>query len=207
MLPNFYPVLPDFAWLERLVPLGVKLVQLRLKDAGAAEVRRQIAESLSLCRANDCQLVVNDYWAEAIDLGADFVHLGQEDLAGADVQAIRDAGIKLGISTHDESERAVALAMHPEYVALGPIYETKLKAMKWDPQGLGRVREWKDTISCPLVAIGGITLKRAADVYGAGADTIAVVTDIVTDPNPEDRVAVWLAQTGEFATRTKFSRR
>ena len=89
MLPSFYPVLPDVTWLERLVPLGVKLVQLRVKDEPLSAVRRQIETSLDFCRHHGCQLVVNDYWREAIDLGADFVHLGQEDLAGADVVAIR----------------------------------------------------------------------------------------------------------------------
>src|SRR5690606_38483469 len=99
-LHPFYPVLPDLGWLERLVPEGVKLVQLRLKDASPEETRRQISGSLELCAAHDCQLVVNDYWREAIDLGADYVHLGQEDLAAADLKAIKAAGLKIGISTH-----------------------------------------------------------------------------------------------------------
>ena len=201
MLPNFYPILPDLDWLKRLVPLGIKLVQLRLKDAPAEEVRRQIGESMALCRGLDCQLVVNDYWREAIALGADFIHLGQEDLAAADLGAIRAAGLKLGISTHDGAELATALAANPDYVALGPIYKTKLKVMKWDPQGLERARQWKAAIPCPLVAIGGITLERAGAVYEAGADSIAVVTDIVADPEPEEQVRRWLALAASFAAR------
>ncbi len=193
MLHSFYPVLPDIGWLERLVPLGIKLVQLRLKDASAEEVVRQIGESLALCRAQKCQLIVNDYWRQAIALGADYVHLGQEDLAAADVSTIRAAGLKIGISTHDENELATALAVDADYVALGPIYETKLKAMPWRPQGLARLGQWKAAISCPLIAIGGITLERADAVYAAGADSIAVVTDLVTDPNPEDRTRRWLS--------------
>jgi len=192
MIDKFYPVLPDVTWLERLVPLGARFVQLRLKDAPQDEVRRQIARAIGLCAAHGAQLVVNDYWREAIELGADFVHLGQEDLAGADIPAIRAAGIRFGISSHDRAELATALAAEPDYVALGPIYETKLKVMKWAPQGLDRVRAWKAAVPCPLVAIGGITVERAPDVLAAGADSIAVVTDLVTAPDPEARTREWL---------------
>lgn len=192
MLHTFYPVLPDLGWLKRLVPLGVKTVQLRLKDAGSDEIRRQIEASLELCAQHDCQLIVNDYWREAIDLGADYIHLGQEDLAAADLDAIKSAGLKLGISTHSHEELEIALKANPDYVALGPVYETKLKKMKWKPQGLARVTEWKSLISVPLVAIAGITVERAPDVLAAGADSLAVVTDIVTHENPEARVAEWL---------------
>jgi len=193
MIERFYPVLPDIGWLERLVPLGVGFVQLRVKDAPETEVRRQISRALALCAAHGAQLVVNDYWREAIDVGADFVHLGQEDLAAADLPAIRAAGIRLGVSTHDHEELAKALSVEPDYVALGPIYETKLKKMKWAPQGLDRVREWKDAVPCPLVAIGGITVERASGVLAAGADSIAVVTDLITHPDPEARTREWLA--------------
>ncbi|MFP3921932.1 MAG: thiamine phosphate synthase [Dichotomicrobium sp.] len=196
MIDRFYPVLPDITWLERLVPLGVRFVQLRVKDAPEREVRDQIARAMRLCAEHGAQLVVNDYWQAAIDLGADFVHLGQEDLAAADVPAIRQAGIRLGVSSHDRAELAAALATSPDYVALGPIYETRLKKMKWAPQGLERVAAWKQAISCPLVAIGGITVERAPDVLAAGADSIAVVTDLVTHPDPEARTREWLAVLG-----------
>lgn len=193
MLHEFYPVLPDVGWLRRLVPLGVKCVQLRLKDAPPAEIRRQVAESLAICSAHDCLLIVNDYWREAIELGARWIHLGQEDLAAADMAAIRKAGLKVGISTHDHGELKIALDAGADYVALGPVYETKLKKMKWAPQGLDRVREWKSSIGCPLVAIGGLTVERARGVLDAGADSLAVVTDIVTHAKPEHRVEEWLA--------------
>lgn len=192
-LHPFYPVLPDLGWLERLVPEGVKLVQLRLKDASPEETRRQISGSLELCAAHGCQLIVNDYWREAIDLGADYVHLGQEDLADADLKAIKAAGLKIGISTHDHAELRIALDAGPDYIALGPVYETKLKKMKWAPQGLDRVKEWKSSIPCPLVAIGGITVERIPAVLEAGADSLAVVTDLVIHPDPEARVREWLA--------------
>ena len=192
MLHTFYPVLPDLGWLERMVPLGVKTVQLRLKDVDDREIRRQIAAALELCAKYDCQLIVNDYWKQAIDLGADYIHLGQEDLADADLAAIKAAGLKLGLSTHSREELETALKAGPDYVALGPVYETKLKKMKWTPQGLARVTEWKSLVPCPLVAIAGITVERAPDVLAAGADSLAVVTDIVTHENPEERVEEWL---------------
>jgi thiamine-phosphate pyrophosphorylase len=193
MLHKFYPIVPDAAWVARIVPLGVKTVQLRVKDADEERVAREISSALAICRAHDCQLVVNDYWRQAIDLGADLVHLGQEDLAVADLAAIRKAGIKLGISTHTHEELRIALAAEPDHVALGPIYETTLKVMKYAPQGLARIGEWKSLIACPLVAIGGITLERAPAVLAAGADSIAVVTDIIANPDPERRVRDWLA--------------
>lgn len=193
LLDVFYPIVPDVGWLQRLAPLGIRTVQLRLKDASGEEVRRQVGESLEICRRHRCQLIVNDYWREAISLGADFVHLGQEDLAAADLAAIKTKGIKLGVSTHNEQELVAALAAAPAYVALGPIYETKLKVMKWAPQGLERVRDWKRRIGeLPLVAIGGITPERAAGVIEAGADSVAVITDLMSHADPEARVRTWL---------------
>lgn len=192
-LDAFYPIVPDIDWLQRLVTLGIRTVQLRLKDASASEVRRQITESLEVTRRHGCQLIVNDYWAEAIMLGADYVHLGQEDLAAADVAALRSAGIRIGVSTHDHSELETALLIKPDYVALGPIYETKLKVMKWAPQGLDRIADWRQRIGdIPLVAIGGLNPERATLARERGADSIAVITDFLTHPDPEARVCEWL---------------
>jgi thiamine-phosphate pyrophosphorylase len=192
-LDVFYPIVPDAGWLSRLVPLGVRTVQLRLKDASSEEVRRQIETSLAVCARHRCRLVVNDYWREAIDTGADFLHLGQEDLAAADLAAIRAKGIRFGVSTHSPEELDTALAARPSYVALGPIYETKLKVMKWAPQGLARVAEWKRRLSSlALVAIGGITPERAPAVIEAGADSVAVITDFMSHADPAARLGVWL---------------
>ncbi len=193
LLHPFYPVVPDLSWIERLVPLGVKTIQLRLKNASPDEIRRQIDKALAITRASDCTLIVNDYWREAIELGADFIHLGQEDLALADLDAIRSAGLKLGISTHSHEELVTALAARPDYVALGPIWETSLKKMKWQPQGLERLAQWVEKSPVPVVAIGGISLERAAKTYATGAASIAVVTDIVTAKKPDQRVQDWLA--------------
>lgn len=192
-LDVFYPIVPDSGWIQRIVPLGVRTVQLRLKDASGDEIRRQISESLDVCSAAGCQLIVNDYWREAIALGADYIHLGQEDLATADLSAIAASGCRLGISTHSHEELAVALAARPAYVALGPIYETTLKVMKWAPQGLDRIADWKRRIgTLPLVAIGGITPDRAPGALAAGADSLAVVTDFLTHPDPDARIREWL---------------
>lgn len=193
-LARFYPIVPDCAWLERIVPLGISCVQLRIKDQPLDVVRRDIDRALEITARYGVQLIVNDYWREAIAAGADYIHLGQEDLADADVGAIKSAGVRFGVSTHDEGELATALAAKPDYIALGPIYETKLKAMKWAPQGLDRVSAWKGKIGdLPLVAIGGITPERAPLVAAAGADGIAVITDFLTHPAPEARIRTWVA--------------
>lgn len=193
-LDIFYPIVPDFAWLSRLVPLGARTIQLRMKDLPDAEMQRQIASSLELCAKHGCQLIVNDYWRLAIAEGADFIHLGQEDLAEADLPAIRAAGLKLGVSTHDDEELRIALAAKPEYVALGPVYETKLKVMKWSPQGLDKLTLWKERLgNLPLVGIAGITIERAPLVIAAGAQSVSVITDFLTHPDPEARFREWLA--------------
>jgi thiamine-phosphate pyrophosphorylase len=194
-LDPFYPVLPDAAWVARIAAQGAKFIQLRVKDMPPHAIKVEIARALEVASAHRCQLVVNDYWREAIDLGADFVHLGQGDLACADIAAIGAAGIKLGISTHSLAELDIALAAAPDYVALGPIYPTKLKAMPWAPQGLARIAEWRAKIGCPLVAIGGITLERASGVLAAGASSVAVVTDVVMSDDPEQRTRDWIAAT------------
>jgi thiamine-phosphate pyrophosphorylase len=197
-LDPFYPVLPDASWVERIALAGAKLIQLRVKDATQALIETEIAQALAATKAHGALLVVNDHWREAIALGAEAVHLGQEDLAGADLDAIRAAGLRLGISTHDEAELANALAADPDYLALGPIYPTRLKAMPWAPQGLARIAEWRGKARCPLVAIGGITLARAPAVLAAGAVSAAVVTDIVMADDPERHAADWIVATAPW---------
>jgi thiamine-phosphate pyrophosphorylase len=198
-LDPFYLIVDSAEWVERLVPLGVKLVQLRMKDCADAELRTAIRRAKAVCAANGCQLIVNDYWRVAIEEGCDFVHLGQEDLATADIAAIRAAGLKLGLSTHDEAELETALEAEPDYVALGPVWPTILKKMKWAPQGLEKVRNWKTRIgSLPLVAIGGINTDRIDSVFAHGADSAAVVTDITLNTDPEGRAREWIERTARF---------
>ena len=190
----FYPIVPNLEWLDRLVSLGVRTIQLRLKDATPDEVARQIDGSLDICARRGCQLIVNDHWQAALHAGADYVHLGQEDLATADLAALKANGVRFGLSSHSPEELDVALAAKPDYIALGPIWETRLKAMKWAPQGLERIGEWKRRMGAiPLVAIAGITIDRAPLVLAAGADSAAVITDFITHADPEARVRQWLA--------------
>ena len=195
-LDRCYVIVDSAAWLRRLLPLGVKLVQLRVKNQSLDVVRREIEAAKSQCDAARACLVVNDYWQCALDAGCDFVHLGQGDLQAADVPAIKKAGLRIGISTHSHEELDRALALAPDYVALGPVYPTVLKQMPWAPQGLQRLGEWKRLIApLPLVAIGGLTVERLSGVFAAGADVAAVVTDILRHPDPEARTREWLANT------------
>jgi len=192
-LSRVYPIVDSAAWVERLAPLGVRLVQLRIKDQPQERLRSEIRAARLCCASAGMQLIINDHWQLALEARCDFVHLGQADLDGADVPALRRAGVRFGVSTHDESELARALDLQPDYVALGPIYPTLLKVMPWPAQGLERITQWKRRIgTIPLVAVGGLTLERLAGVFAAGADVAAVVTDIVRHVDPEMRVREWL---------------
>ena len=192
-LPRFYPIFDNVAWLERMLPLGVKLVQLRIKDRPPAALRADVCAGLALAQAHGATLVINDHWQIAIEEGAQWLHLGQEDLDTADLPAIRRAGLKLGLSTHDHAELDRAMALSPDYIALGPVYPTILKKMKWHQQGLDRVSEWKKLVGdIPLCAIGGMTVERAEGAFHAGADVVAAVIDITLHSAPEARVRDWL---------------
>lgn len=198
-LDPFYLIVDSAEWVARLVPLGVKLVQLRIKERDETTLRAELRAAQAICSTHGCMLVVNDYWRLAIEEGAQWVHLGQEDLAAADRAAIRRAGLKLGLSSHDHAELDAALAAEPDYVALGPVYPTILKKMKWAPQGLGRIGDWKRRIgTLPLVAIGGLTPERLEGVFDHGAESAAVVTDVILNPDPEARTREWIAATARW---------
>lgn len=195
-LPRFYPIFDSADWIARALPLGVKLVQIRAKDLPDDQLRAELTRSRDLCRQHGATLVVNDFWQLAIELGCDFVHLGQEDLDSADIAAIRKAGVRLGVSTHDHAELDRAMALTPDYVALGPVWPTILKKMKWEQQGLERVSEWRKLVgTTPLVAIGGVTPARACEAFAAGADIASAVTDITLNADPEGRIREWLRVT------------
>ncbi len=196
-LDPFYPIVDSADWARRLVGVGARLIQLRMKDKDDATIAAEARAALAICRDAGATLVVNDHWRVAIDVGAQWVHLGQGDLdQGADVGAIRGAGLKLGLSAHDDAELARALALEPDYIALGPIFPTILKAMAFAPQGLERVGEWKTRVGAlPLVAIGGLNVERAKACLAAGADVVSVVTDITLNPDPDARAREWIAAT------------
>lgn len=188
---GFYPIVETAAQVAWLVELGVRTMQLRNKSLSGGALKFEVRAAVDAAATVDAQLVINDHWQAAIDAGAPFVHLGQSDLAGADLAAIAAADIGLGISSHSPGERLRAVDCDPAYVALGPVYKTTLKKMPWAPQGLGRVSQWKAALPCPLVGIGGITLERAPGVLDAGADSLAVVSDLLR-PDADDRVRAWL---------------
>ncbi len=194
MLDRFYLIVDSAQWLERLLPLGVKTVQLRAKDKSHAELTHEIIRSRTLCAQHGATLIVNDYWQIALDEGCDFVHLGQEDMDSADFKALKTGGVRVGLSTHTPEELDRALTFQPDYIALGPIYPTVLKQMPFPPQGLERIGQWKRTIGhIPLVAIGGLTPERAKLVLEAGADSACVVTDILLNADPEARTREWIS--------------
>ena len=175
--------------MARLALLGVGTIQLRAKDLNDSEALQIVTDALEVIKGTDAKLVVNDYWRAAIVAGAKHLHLGQEDLVDADLGEIRKAGLTLGISTHDDEELATALAAKPDYIALGPIFPTTLKSMRFAPQGIAKITEWKKRIgNIPLVAIGGIKFEQSAEIFAAGADSIAVVSDVTQNADPDARV-------------------
>lgn len=195
-LDPFYPIVDSADWLRRLLPLGVRFVQLRVKELQGEQLRAEIAAGRELCRHHGTVMVVNDHWRLALEEGCDWLHLGQEDLDAADLPAIRQAGLRLGVSTHDHAELDRALSVAPDYVAIGPVWPTVLKKMTWAAQGLDRVAEWKRLVGgLPLVAIGGLTPERGRAALAAGADVASVVTDITLNPDPEARCREWIAAT------------
>jgi thiamine-phosphate pyrophosphorylase len=197
---RFYPVVDSVAWVARLALLGVGTVQLRAKGLDDSEALQIVSDALAVIKGTDTKLVVNDYWRAAIVAGAKHLHLGQEDLADADLKAIRDAGLTLGISTQDDAELETALRAAPDYIALGPIFPTTLKSMRFAPQGIAKITEWKRRIgNIPLVAIGGIKLEHAGEIFAAGADSIAVVSDVTQNAEPDARVRAWLQYQPEAA--------
>jgi thiamine-phosphate pyrophosphorylase len=195
-LDPFYPIVDSAAWVARLVGVGARLIQLRIKDEDEGRLARETREALPLCRKAGATLVVNDDWRVAIGEGADWVHLGQEDLDNADLAAIRRAGLKLGVSTYTEAELERGLAADPDYVALGPIFPTRSKALSVAAHGLERITEWKRWVGgLPLCAIGGIDLERATLCLAAGADLVSVISDITLNADPEGRARAWIAAT------------
>ncbi|WP_119344427.1 thiamine phosphate synthase [Facilibium subflavum] len=174
---GFYPVVDDVNWIERLAKLQVKTIQLRLKGLPIDEIRRQIIKANQIAKEYNLALFINDYWQLAIEYNCFGVHLGQEDLDIADFPAIAKAGLRLGLSTHNHYELARALTINPSYVALGPIFHTNTKKMKFTPRGLEMLHQWRRlTKAIQLVAIGGIDENNIDSVWQTGVDGIAVVS-------------------------------
>ncbi len=177
---GLYPVVDSVEWLARLLPLGISAVQLRIKESNQADTEKQISEAVSLAKEYQTRLFINDYWQYAIKYGAYGVHLGQEDLDAADLKAIAEAGLRLGVSTHSWWEIARAHGIRPSYIAIGPIYETTTKVMRFSEQGTTQLTQWVELLrdEYPLVAIGGIDYERAKQVLRSGVGSIAMVSAI-----------------------------
>ncbi|PQQ36542.1 thiamine phosphate synthase [Photorhabdus laumondii] len=176
---GLYPVVDSLAWISRLLQAGVTTIQLRIKDLPENQVEEEIQQAIMLGRQYNARLFINDYWRLAIKHGAYGVHLGQEDLVIADLNAIQKTGLRLGISTHDEQELTRAKSLRPSYIALGHIFPTTTKAMPSSPQGVEALkRQVENTPDYPTVAIGGISLERVPDVIATGVGSVALVSAI-----------------------------
>ena len=185
---GFYPVVPTAAWVVRLLGWGVRTIQLRIKTADhtTAEISAQIIAAIEAGKAvPGAQVFINDHWQLALAANAYGVHLGQEDLDTADIETLRSANIRLGLSTHTPAELTRAKAVQPSYLAIGPIYPTTLKVMPYEPVGLARLAEWaKLAAPYPVVAIGGISLERLPGVFACGVDGVAVVSAVTLAADP-----------------------
>jgi thiamine-phosphate pyrophosphorylase len=189
---GLYPVVDSVEWIERLLSAGVRTIQLRIKDRSSIDVEPAIVAAIALGKKYAARLFINDYWQLAIEHQAYGVHLGQEDLEVADLQAIQQAGLRLGISTHDDAELDRALALRPSYIALGHIFPTQTKAMPSAPQGISELQRHLARLEeIPTVAIGGISLARAPEVLATGVGSIAVVSAIT-------QAADWRLATAEL---------
>jgi hydroxymethylpyrimidine kinase/phosphomethylpyrimidine kinase/thiamine-phosphate diphosphorylase len=186
---GLYAIVDTADWIARVLAAGVKTVQLRIKDASQPNLREEIRRSVAAARAANAQLFINDHWRIAIEEGAYGVHLGQEDLAIADLDAIAHAGLRLGLSTHAYWEVCRAWALRPSYIACGPIHPTAAKAMPWIPQGNGNLAYWCNLLPLPVVAIAGMDVARATHAAECGAAGVAVISAITAAPSPEKAIA------------------
>ena len=199
---GLYAVVDSADWVQRVLTSGVKTVQLRIKSPELVDIRREVQLAIQYGKAANAQLFINDHWQLAIEEGAYGVHLGQEDLHVADLQAIAQAGLRLGLSTHCYWEVCRAWALQPSYIACGPMYATQSKDMPWQPQGTHNVAYWSALLPLPLVAIGGITIERASEARKAGAAGVAVISAITAAASPEGAI-IALNQSLEQADAAK----
>jgi thiamine-phosphate diphosphorylase len=184
--PGIYPIVDRLDQLEMMLKAGAKILQLRIKSEQLTpEIRAQIREAISMSRdAPDCQLFINDFWQAAIEEGAYGVHLGQEDLLIADLNAIQAAGLRLGVSSHAFWEVARALSIRPSYVACGPLFPTRAKAMPWIAQGIDNLRYWVRLIPHPVIGIGGVNGQNLAAIRATGCASASVIQAIVGAEDP-----------------------
>ncbi|KJM61957.1 thiamine phosphate synthase [Pluralibacter gergoviae] len=194
---GLYPVVDSVEWIARLLDAGARTLQLRIKDKRDEEVEADVIRAIALGRQYRARLFINDYWRLAVKHGAYGVHLGQEDLQTTDLNAIREAGLRLGVSTHDDMEMDVALAAKPSYIALGHVFPTRTKQMPSAPQGVQQLAAHVARLGdYPTVAIGGISIARAPEVLATGVGSIAVVSAITQAPDWQLATAQLLEMAG-----------
>lgn len=196
---GLYPVVDSSDWLEKLLPAGVKTIQLRIKNLAQTHLEDEIKRSVFLAKKYGALLFINDYWELAIRYGAEGIHLGQDDLQTADIVAIHQAGLYLGISTHCYYEVAAAHALNPSYIACGPIYSTTSKIMSFQPQGIEQLRRWRRTLHYPLVAIGGMNIQRLPEILNTGVEGISLISAITKADNPLKVTQQFLTQINEYS--------
>lgn len=197
---GLYPIIDSSNWLTTLLPLDIKTVQLRIKNKQGFELENEIKLSIALAKKYHANLFINDYWEMAIRYGAYGVHLGQKDLDTANIAAIRQARLRLGISTHCYYEVAHAHAFKPSYIACGPIFETTSKVMSFPAQGISQLKCWRRTLNYPLVAIGGIDIEKLPDVLATNVDGIAMISAITQAKDPITATKNLMAMVNQHVT-------
>jgi len=201
---GLYPVVDTLTWIKRLLPLGVKTIQLRIKDKHGVELANEIQQSIEIAKKYRARLFINDHWELAIRYGAYGVHLGQSDLNRAETEKIRQAGLRLGISTHCYYEVARAHTFRPSYIACGPIFPTTSKIMPFAPQGIFQLSRWQRTLNYPIVAIGGINLAKLADILTTKIDGVAMISAITQSTDPiADTQKLLACMSGAFGITPK----
>lgn len=190
---GLYVVAPDANWIARLAHMGIPTLQLRFKSQDPVAVRAEIKAAVAAVRGTDVRLFINDHWQIALEEGAWGIHLGQEDLAElgeTNLATLRNAGVRLGVSTHGYAEMVLADQVRPSYIAMGAVYPTTLKAMATAPQGVARLMAYADLLNrqqppYPLVAIGGIDRERLTEVLPSGVGSVAVVRAVLAAAAPQ----------------------
>lgn len=197
--PKLYVILdaallnsPVQNWAQELAAAGVRLLQYRNKPASASQMLDTSRELVSVLRGSGASLIVNDRPDVAILADSSGVHVGQEDLGVEQARAIVGTQKWVGVSTHNLEQFRRAAATSADYIAVGPVFATSSKVNPDPVVGPALIREVRALTEKPIVAIGGITLERAAEVIAAGADSLAVISDIVRARQPGERARQYL---------------
>jgi hydroxymethylpyrimidine kinase / phosphomethylpyrimidine kinase / thiamine-phosphate diphosphorylase len=201
---GLYVIVPSVSELQRALAAGVKTLQLRLKSTDQQLLRQQIKEAIQLCQRPDIQLFINDHWQLALELGAYGVHLGQEDIDKANLAALQQAGLRLGLSSHGFYKLLRAQHLKPSYLAIGAVFATQTKDMGGKLQGLHKLARYPTLFpQIPLVAIGGINTSNAKAVLATGIKHLAVVQAFAQAADPQ----LWVQQMQQLITEAQLEKK